>query len=237
MLDSCKLSFITLYLYFIKVFDRVMRKFLVFNRIPLAILLLALGFYIGFAVTWWIAWIFLLVGLLMIAAHYLIGPMSLIQKFVEECDMDGAKALLDKVKKPEWLYKPVRSSYYMLQANFSTMSDNLDQAETDLKKSINAGITEKGFEGTAYLQLGSIAYKKGNTKEAVEHLKRAVKLGLPDADNTATAYIQLASIAVQRREFKSAKMYYAKAKSSKPTNKQVVDQLNEMGKYMSRIPG
>ena len=59
-----------------------MRKFLVFNRIPLAILLLALGFYIGFAVTWWIAWIFLLVGLLMIAAHYLIGPMSLIQKFV-----------------------------------------------------------------------------------------------------------------------------------------------------------
>ena len=126
-----------------------MRKFLVFNRIPLAILLLALGFYIGFAVTWWIAWIFLLVGLLMIAAHYLIGPMSLIQKFVEEGDMDGAKALLDKVKKPEWLYKPVRSSYYMLQANFSTMSDNLDQAETDLKKSINAGITEQSMMSMA----------------------------------------------------------------------------------------
>jgi hypothetical protein len=40
-------------------------------------------------------------------------------------------------------------------------------------------MTEKGAEGSAYLQLGSIAARKGNVKEAFEHFKQAVKLGLP----------------------------------------------------------
>ena len=87
------------------------------------------------------------------------------------------------------------------------------------------------------MQLGSIAYKKGNTKEAYENLRKAVKVGLPDKDNEATAYMQLSSICIQRRDFKSAKIYFNKAKACKPTNEQVVSQLKEMTKYIARIPG
>ena len=96
---------------------------------------------------------------------------------------------------------------------------------------------EKEYEGTAYLQLGSIAYKKGNMKEAMESLRKAVKIGLPDKDNEATAYLQLSAIYMQRRDFKSAKIYFNKAKACKPKNQQVVEQLTEMSKYMARIPG
>jgi tetratricopeptide (TPR) repeat protein len=125
----------------------------------------------------------------------------------------------------------------MLKANFSSMGDDLDQAEADLRKGLESGMAEKEYEGTAYLQLGSIAFKKGNTKEAAEHIRKAVKIGLPDKDNEATAYLQLAGIYVQRRDFKSAKLYFNKAKSCKATNQQVVDQIKEMTKYMARIPG
>src|SRR5690606_29114456 len=134
------------------------------------------------------------------------------------------------------LYKPVRSSYYMLRANFSSMGDDLDMAESDLRKGLE-GKPEKEFEGTAYLQLGAIAFEKGNTKEAYEHIRKAVKIGLPDKDNEATAYLQLSGICMQRRDFRSAKMYFAKAKSCKPKNEQVVAQLQDMAKYMARIPG
>lgn len=213
------------------------RRILVFYRIPIAVALLALGFWLGFSVTWWIAWIPMLVALLMIFAHFFIGPMSLIQGYIEAGDMEGAQKLLDKVKYPNLLYKPIRSSYYMLRANMSTMTDDLDKAEADLRKGLAAGLPEKEYEGTAYLQLGSIAYKKGNTKEAYEHLRKAIKIGLPDKDNEATAYLQLSAIAMNRRDFRGAKMYFTKAKSCKPTNKQVVDQINEMSKYISRIPG
>lgn len=213
-----------------------LRRILVFYRIPIAVLLIALGFLIGFKVTWWIAWIPFLIAILMITAYFLIGPMTLIQGYMESGDMEGAQKLLKQVKYPNLLYKPIRSSYYMLQSNFSTMGDDLDAAEQQLRKGLEMG-TEKEYEGTAYLQLGAIAQRKGNTKEAYENLRKAVQLGLPDADNAATAYLQLSSICVQRRDFRNAKMYFNKAKAAKATNPQVVEQIKEMSKYIARIPG
>jgi tetratricopeptide (TPR) repeat protein len=223
----------------LRVMNINIRRFIVFNRLILAIAVIALGFLIGFKVShgWWMAWLPFLIGILMVVAHFLIGPMSLIQSYVESGDLEGAQNLLAKVKFPNLLYKPVRSSYYMLQANMSTMTDDLDKAESDLKKSLEAGITEKGFEGTAYLQLGAIAQKRGNTKEAYEQIRKAVKLGLPDKDNEASAYLQLSSICMQRRDFRASKQYFAKAKSCKATNVQVVDQIKEMQKYIARMPG
>ena len=213
------------------------RRIFVFYRIPIAIVLLALGFLIGFKVTWWIAWIPFLISILMIVAYFLIGPMTLIQGYMESGDMEGAQKLLAKVKFPQLLYKPVRSSFYMLQANFSTMGDDLDLAEAQLRKGLETGMPEKEYEGTAYLQLGAIAMKKGQTKEAYENLRKAVKIGLPDKDNEATAYLQLSSICIQRRDFRNAKIYFNKAKACKPTNVQVAEQVKEMAKYIARIPG
>ncbi|MCD6062098.1 MAG: hypothetical protein K0R82_9 [Flavipsychrobacter sp.] len=216
-----------------------LRRFIVFNRLPLAIVLIGLGLFLGIKDIgggWWVAWLPFLVAILMIAAHFLIGPMTLIQGYIEDGDMEGAQALMKRVKYPNLLYKPVRSSYYMLRANLSTMGDDLDQAESDIRKSLESG-GEKEMQGAAYLQLGSIAYRKGNTKEAYENLRKAVKAGLPDKDSEASAYLQLSSICMQRRDFRSAKMYFAKAKSTKATNQQVVDQIKEMSKYIARIPG
>lgn len=213
------------------------RRFIVFNRLPIAVVLIALGFWLGFAVTWWIAWLPFLIAILMVVAHFLVGPMTLIQGYIEAGDMEGAQALMNRVKYPNLLYKPVRSSYYMLRANMSTMTDDLDKAEADLKKGLESGMPEKEYEGTAYLQLGSIAYRKGNTKEANENLRKALKIGLPDKDSEATAYLQLSSISIQRRDFRSAKLYFNKAKSCKATNEQVVEQIKEMSKYIARIPG
>ncbi len=213
-----------------------LRRFLVFNRLYIAIALIALGFWLGFAVTWWIAWLPFLIAILMIVAHLMVGPMTLIQGYIDEGDMEGAQKLMDRVKYPNLLYKPIRSSYYMLRANMSTMTDDLDKAEADLRKGLEAGMPEKEYEGTAYLQLGAIAFKKGNTKEAYEHLRKAVKIGLPDKDSEATAYLQLSGICMQRRDFRGAKNYFTKAKSCKSKNEQIVSQINEMSKYMARIP-
>ena len=216
-----------------------LRRFIVFNRLPLAIALLALGFLIGFKVShgWWMAWIPFLIAVIFVLAHFLIGPMTLIQGYIEAGDMEGAQKLLDKVKKPEWLYKPVRSSYYMLRGNLSTMGDDLDKAEADIRKSLEAGLPEKEYEGTAYLQLGMIAAKKGDNKGAFENLRKALKIGLPDKDSKASACLQLCGLSMNRRDFRGAKLYYAQAKACKSTNEQVVAQIKELSAYIARIPG
>src|SRR5579871_5635479 len=123
------------------------RKIIVFYRIPIAVALLALGFLIGFKVShgWWIAWIPFLVAILMVVAYFLVGPMTLIQSYMENGDMEGAQKLLSRVKFPNLLYKPIRSSYYMLQSNFSTIGNDLDKAEAQLKKGLETGMPEKEY--------------------------------------------------------------------------------------------
>lgn len=213
------------------------RRFTVLYRLPIAVALIALGIYLGMKVTWWLGWLPIFIALLVIVAHFMVGPISLLQRYVESGDVEGAQKLINSVKYPKLLYKPVRSAYYMLKANFSTMSDDLDTAEKELKAGLEAGVNDKDFQGTAYLQLGSISFKKGNMKEAYSQLRTALKAGLPDADSNATAYLQLTSICMQRRDFKGAKFYYNQAKNAKPKNQEIVNQLNEIKSYISRIPG
>jgi hypothetical protein len=42
---------------------------------------------------------------------------------------------------------------------------------------------------------------------------------------------------IQKREFRAAKDFFRKAKSQKPTSSQVVDQIRQIEKYISRMPG
>ena len=216
-----------------------LRRILVLYRLPIAILLIILGVFITMQTKSgiYVSWLFFLIAILMAVAHFMIGPITLIQKHVENGDFDGAKDLLNRVKYPNLLYKPVRSAYYMLKSNFSTMNENFEDAESDIRKSLEAGIDDKSVQGGAYLQLGMISYKKGNKKEAYENLRKAVSMGLPDKDSEASAYLQLSSICGERRDFKGMKLYYQKAKACKPKNEMIVNQLKEMDKYISRIPG
>lgn len=215
-----------------------LRRFIVFNRLPIAAAMLLLGILLGFEVTWWLGWLPIAIAIILVVAHFLIGPMTLLQGYMEAGDMDGAKVIINKVKKPEWLYKPLRSTYYMLRGNLNTLNDdNLEAAEEDIRKGLAAGIGEKDAEGGAYFQLGAIALKKGNNKDALENLKKAVKIGLPDKDSEAMAYLYLCNIVANRRDFRNAKIYFSKAKACKSKNEQVVAQIKELTVYMSRLPG
>jgi hypothetical protein len=49
--------------------------------------------------------------------------------------------------------------------------------------------------------------------------------------------LQLCSIMINKREFRSAKDYFRKVKALKPTTPQIVDQVKQMEKYITRMPG
>ena len=217
------------------------RRLIVFNRIPIAIGIIILGIIFTFKVkhaAWW-TWILFVTSILMVVAHYMIGPMSLIQKHMEDGDVEGAQALLNSIKKPDWLYKPIRSGYYMMQSQLGSLDENqdLDKAEADIRKGLAASQGQKDVEGGAYMQLGTIAMRKGNKKEAFQYFKKSLELGLPNADTEAGVYLQLANMSAEKRDFRSTKHYFNKAVAAKPTDKTVKDQIAEYKKYVSRMPG
>lgn len=206
-------------------------------RLPLGVLALAGAVAINFTSGFWPAFALYFIALVAVVSHYLFGPMRLIQGYMEDGDLDGAQKVLDSIRFPRLLIKPVRSVYYFLKSNLAMFKQDFDNAETLMRKSLSLGVPMKETEGAAYFQLGTIAMQKNNIRQAEEYIRKAIRAGLPDKENTAAAYLQMCQIFITKREFRAAKDYFRRAKDQKPTTAQVVDQIKQIEKYISRIPG
>ena len=117
------------------------------------------------------------------------------------------------------------------------MDQDFDTAEKFLKKSSSIGSPMSEAEGANKLQLGMMAMQKGDMRQAEGYLRTALKTGIPDKESEAVAYLGMVQIFMNKREFRAAKDYFRKAKACKPKTEQVVSQIKEIEKYISRIPG
>ncbi|MFT3979489.1 MAG: hypothetical protein QM687_03395 [Ferruginibacter sp.] len=208
-------------------------------RLWLGLVLLALAIFVNYTTSFWPAFILYLLAVIFILGHFLLGPMRLIQTYMEEGDIEGAKKVVDGIMFPGLLIKPMRSVYYTLKGNLAMVDQDLDAAEKHMRKSLElgGGSLTKQAEGPNKLQLGMLAIQKGNLKEGESLIRQAIRAGLPDNENNAAAYLQLCSIMMNKREFRAAKQYFSKAKSFKPTTPQIVDQIKQIEKYIGRMPG
>jgi tetratricopeptide (TPR) repeat protein len=208
-------------------------------RLWLGITLLALAIFVNYQTSFWPSFILYLLAVVLIVGHFLFGPMRLIQSYMEEGDMEGAKKIVAGIMFPGLLIKPMRSVYFTLKGNLAMVDQNFDEAEKHMKKSLSlgGGSLTKQAEGPNKLQLGMLAMQKGNMKEGESYIRQAIRAGLPDNENNAAAYLQLCSIMMNKREFRVAKDYFKKAKSFKPTTPQIVEQIKQIEKYITRMPG
>jgi Tfp pilus assembly protein PilF len=92
-------------------------------------------------------------------------------------------------------------------------------------------------EGANKLQLGMMSMQKGDLKQGETYIRAAIRAGIPDKESQAVAYLSMCQIFMNKREFRAAKDYFRRAKACKPTSKQVLDQVKEIEKYISRVPG
>ena len=208
-------------------------------RLLLGIVLLVLAVFVNYQTSFWPSFIIYLIAAILIVGHFLFGPMRLIQTAMEEGDMEAAKKVVAGIQFPGLLIKPVRSVYYTIKGNLDMVDQNFDSAEKNMKKSLalGGGSMTKQAEGPNKLQLGMLCMQKGNIKEAESYIRQAIRAGLPDNENSAAAYLQLCSIMMNKREFRAAKEYFRKAKGFKPTTPQIVDQIKQIEKYITRMPG
>lgn len=206
-------------------------------RLLLGILFLALAIFVNIAAGFWPSFILYLIAVVLIVGHFIFGPMRLIQGHMEAGDMEGAEKVLNSIWFPNLLIKPVRSVYFTLKGNLAMVKQDFTAAETHMKKSLALGSPLKEAEGANQLQLGMLAMQKGDLRQAETYIRQAIRSGLPDKENQAAAWLQLSSIMINKREFRAAKEYFRKVKALKPTTPQIVDQVKQMEKYITRMPG
>ena len=208
-------------------------------RLLLGFVFLAAAIFVNYQTSFWPSFILYLLAAVLILGHFLFGPMRLIQSHMEAGDMEAANKVVNSIIFPQLLIKPMRSVYHTIKGNLAMVSQDFDTAEIHMKKSLElgGGALTKQAEGPNKLQLGMLSMQKGNQKEAESYIRQAIRAGLPDNENSAAAYLQLCSIMMNKREFRAAKEYFRKAKGFKPTTPQIVDQIKQIEKYITRMPG
>jgi len=206
-------------------------------RLLLGIIFLALAIFVNVTTSFWPSFILYLIAVVLIVGHFLFGPMRLIQGYMETGDMEGAEKVINSIWFPNLLIKPVRSVYFTIKGNLAMVKQDYTSAETHMKKSLSLGSPMKEAEGANKLQLGMLSMQKGDIKQAENYIRQAIRSGLPDKENEAAAYLQLSSIMINKREYRAAKEYFRKVKALKPKTPQIVDQVKQMEKYITRMPG
>ncbi len=206
-------------------------------RLYVGAALLVLGGVINYFAGFWPAFPLYLISIILIAGHFFFGPLRLIQEHMESGDMEGAQRVLGSIKYPNLLYKPIRSVYYTLKGNMAMMNQDYDTAERSMKKGLDLGMPMKEAEGASLLQMGMLAMQKNDLKQAESYIRSALRKGLPDKENAAAANLQMCSLMMNKREFRAAKDFFRRAKAMKPTTPQIVDQIKQIEKYISRMPG
>ena len=206
-------------------------------RLQIGLLSLVGAILVNYTSGFWPSLALYIIAVLCIFTHFFIGPLRLIQEFLEEGDFEGAEKILNGIKYPGLLYTPIRSVYYTLKGNIAMTKQDFDSAEKHMKKSLSLGLPMKEAEGANKLQLGMMAMQKGNMKEGESLIRQSLKAGIPDKESAALANLQMCQIMMQKREFRSAKDYFRRAKAQKATTQQVVDQIKQIEKYISRMPG
>src|SRR5678815_56396 len=213
-------------------------NWLIKYRLHLGILLIIAGIAMNMTISgFWPVFPLYLVGFILIAGHFFFGPLRLIQEHLESGNVEEAEKVINSVKFPGLLYKPIRSVYYTLKGNIAMMKQDFDGAEKNMKKGLDLGMPMKEAEGASMLQMGMQKKKKNDLKQAESYIRGAIRKGLPDKENEAAAYLQMCSIMMNKREFRAAKDFFRKAKALKPTTSQIVDQIKQLEKYITRIPG
>src|SRR6476660_5409924 len=206
-------------------------------RLYIGAALIVIGIVTNIYSSFWPAFLPYLIGVILIAGHFFFGPLRLIQEYMENGDMDGAEKVLGSIRFPGLLYKPIRSVYYTLKGNIAMMKQDFDGAEKMMKKGLDLGMPMKEAEGESMLQMGMLHMQKNDLKQAESYIRGAIRKGLPDKENEAAAYLQMCSIMMNKREFRAAKDFFRKSKALKPTTPQIVDQIKQIEKYISRMPG
>lgn len=206
-------------------------------RLWIGLALAALGGYVNYSSGFWPAFPLYFIGLILVLGHFFFGPLRLIQSHMESGDMEGAEKVLNSIQFPNLLYKPIRSVYFTLKGNIAMMKQDFDGAEKMMKKGLDLGMPMKEAEGASLLQMGMLSMQKNDLKQAEGYIRSAIRKGLPDKENEAAAYLQMCSIMMNKREFRAAKDFFRKTKALKPTTPQIVDQIKQIEKYISRMPG
>jgi len=144
-------------------------------NIYLRIALMA-GTIFGGAALWaafgtWYGLPFILIGLILLIGYIILGTVQSSAQMIQAQDFVGAEKRLNMTLKPNWLYGPIRSTYFILKSTFAQQKKDFVEAEKWLNQAADQPMNSDDERAMVLIQLAGIEANKQKWPAVQKYLK------------------------------------------------------------------
>jgi len=156
-----------------------MFKINIYLKFALIALFLGGGIILAFTQGFWYAFIFLLIGIGLLASYFILGTIQSSAEMVQAMDLDGAEKRLNLTYFPKMLLSSIRPVYYIIKGTIAMQRKDMDGAEGHLAEALRLDPADSE-KGMVLLQLANISAQKNKWTAAQNYYRDAKKLNVTE---------------------------------------------------------
>jgi len=139
------------------------------------------GIVLAFTVSFWYAFPFLLIGIIMLVIFVLFGSVNGAAKLIQAEDFDGAEKRLNLTLSPKYLWKTQRAFFYIMKGSIAMYRKNLKEAQGLFDEALKIDLPSDNEKGMVLLQLANINAGQNKWPSAKNYFREASKLNITEA--------------------------------------------------------
>ncbi len=152
----------------------------IYLKLALIVLFLGGGIVLWSIYGFWYSFIFLLIGLLLLASYFLLGTVQSASTLMQDGDFQGADKRLNMTVLPKWLYVTNRAIYKILKGTIASQTGDNKTAEGYFNEALAMDLPTDNEKGMVLLQLANIQANKNNFTGAKNYFSQAKKLKITE---------------------------------------------------------
>ncbi len=128
----------------------------------------------------WYGLPFILIGLILLIGYFVLGTVQSSAQMVQSQDFAAAEKRLNMTIKPNWLYGPIRSTYFILKSTFASQRKDFAEAERWLNLANEQPMNSDDERAMVLIQLASIEANKQKWPAVQKYLKELESLKIKE---------------------------------------------------------
>ena len=177
----------------------------IYLRFALIALFLGGGIVLSFIINFWYALPLILVGLTLLAGYLLLGTVQSAAMLMQSMDFHKVEKRLALTLSPKLLYSANRAYFYILKGTIAQQRNNLEEAESWLKKAEALKLPTDNEKAMVQLQLANLAAAKDKWTQAKAIFHKIKDFKVTDA-NLKEQIKQFEKALGQQGQVKAARM-------------------------------
>ena len=138
------------------------------------------GTILAFAVSFWYAFPFLFIGVIMLIVYVLFGSVNGAAKLIQVEDFDGAEKRLNLTLNPKYLWTTQRAFFYIMKGSIAMYRKELKTAQGFFDEALQIDLPSDNEKGMVLLQLANINAGQQKWPAAKNYYREASKLKITE---------------------------------------------------------